>query len=37
MSNSIPGRVLLAIGETIGQPCSICRSRHGSEAQHACE
>jgi len=30
-------RALTAIGETIGQPCSICRSRHGSEVQHACE
>ena len=28
---------LTAIGETIGQPCSICRSRHGSEVRHACE
>ena len=32
-----PSQVLLAIGETIGQPCSICRSRHGSEVRHACE
>ena len=31
------GRALQAIGETIGQPCSICRSRHGSEVRHACE
>jgi hypothetical protein len=30
-------RALLAIGETIGQPCSICRSRHGSEVRHAAE
>lgn len=30
-------RALIAIGETIGQQCSICRSRHGSEVQHACE
>jgi len=30
-------RALTAIGETIGQQCSICRSRHGSEVQHACE
>jgi len=30
-------RALAAIAETIGQPCSICRSRHGSEVQHACE
>jgi len=30
-------RALAAIGETIGQPCSICRSRHGSEVVHACE
>jgi len=30
-------RALTAIGETIGQPCSICRSRHGSEVRHACE
>jgi len=30
-------RALTAIAETIGQPCSICRSRHGSEVQHACE
>jgi len=30
-------RTLTAIGETIGQPCSICRSRHGSEVRHACE
>jgi len=28
---------LIAIGETIGQQCSICRSRHGSEVRHACE
>lgn len=27
-------QVLLAIGETIGQQCSICRSRHGSEVRH---
>jgi len=32
-----PSQVLTAIGETIGQPCSICRSRHGSEVRHACE
>ena len=32
-----PSQVLLAIGETVGQPCSICRSRHGSEVRHACE
>ena len=32
-----PSQVLLAIGETIGQPCSICRSRHGSEVRHAAE
>jgi len=32
-----PSRALTAIGETIGQPCSICRSRHGSEVRHACE
>ena len=30
-------RALTAIGETIGQPCSICRRRHGSEVQHAAE
>ena len=30
-------RALTAIGETIGQQCSICRSRHGAEVQHACE
>jgi len=30
-------RALIAIGETIGQLCSICRSRHGSEVRHACE
>ena len=30
-------RALTAIGETIGQPCSICRSRHGSDVLHACE
>jgi len=30
-------RALTAIGETIGQQCSICRSRHGSEVQHVCE
>lgn len=30
-------RALLAIGETIGEQCSICRSRHGSEVRHACE
>lgn len=30
-------RALTAIGETIGDPCSICRSRHGSEVCHACE
>ena len=30
-------RALTAIGETIGQPCSICRSRHGSEVRHASE
>jgi len=30
-------RALTAIGETIGRQCSICRSRHGSEVQHACE
>lgn len=30
-----PSQVLQAIGETIGQPCSICRSRHGSEVRHA--
>jgi hypothetical protein len=30
-------RALTAIGETIGQPCSICRSRHGSEVRHALE
>ena len=30
-------QVLLAIGETIGDTCSICRSRHGSEVRHACE
>lgn len=32
-----PSQVLLAIGETIGQPCSFCRSRHGSEVRHAAE
>lgn len=32
-----PRQVLLAIAETIGNECSICRSRHGSEVQHACE
>ena len=26
-----------ALGESIGQQCSICRSRHGSEVRHACE
>ena len=30
-------RALTAIGETIGQPCSICRGRHGSEVRHAAE
>jgi hypothetical protein len=30
-------RALIAIGETIGQPCSICRSRHGSEVRRAAE
>jgi hypothetical protein len=30
-----PSQVLQAIGETIGQPCSICRSRHGSDVRHA--
>jgi hypothetical protein len=30
-------RALTAIGETIGQQCSICRRRHGSEVRHACE
>jgi hypothetical protein len=30
-------RALTAIGEIIGQQCSICRSRHGSEVRHACE
>ena len=30
-------RALTAIGETIGQPCSICRSRHGSEVRHHAE
>lgn len=30
-------RALTAIGETIGQQCSICRSRHGSEVRHAAE
>jgi len=30
-------RALTAIGETIWQPCSICRSRHGSEVRHVCE
>ena len=30
-------RALTAIGETIGQPCSVCRSRHGSEVRHAAE
>ena len=32
-----PGQVLHAIGETIGQQCSICRSRHGSEVRHHAE
>ena len=32
-----PRQVLLAIAETIGNECSICRSRHGSEVRHACE
>jgi len=32
-----PSQVLQAIGETIGQPCSVCRSRHGSEVRHAAE
>ena len=32
-----PSQVLQAIGETIGQPCSICRRRHGSEVRHAAE
>ena len=32
-----PSQVLLAIGETIGDQCSICRGRHGSEVQHAAE
>lgn len=32
-----PRQALLAIAETIGNECSICRSRHGSEVQHACE
>lgn len=30
-------RALTAIAETIGNECSICRSWHGSEVQHACE
>jgi hypothetical protein len=30
-------RALIAIGETIGQQCSICRSRHGSEVRHHAE
>jgi len=30
-------RALTAIGETIGQQCSICRSRHGSDVRHAAE
>jgi len=30
-------RALTAIGETIGDSCSICRSRHGSEVRHASE
>jgi hypothetical protein len=30
-------RALTAIGETIGQQCSICRSRHGSEVRHHAE
>ena len=32
-----PRQVLLAIAETIGNECSICRSRHGAEVQHAAE
>jgi hypothetical protein len=32
-----PSQVLLAISETIGQSCSVCRSRHGSEVHHAAE
>lgn len=30
-------RALTAIAETVGNECSICRSRHGPEVQHACE
>ena len=30
-------RALTAICETIGQQCSICRSRHGSEVRHHAE
>ena len=32
-----PRQVLLAIAETIGNECSICRNRHGSEVRHASE
>ena len=32
-----PGQVLTAVSETIGEQCSICRSRHGSEVRHAAE
>jgi hypothetical protein len=32
-----PRQVLLAIAETIGNECSFCRRRHGSEIQHAAE
>lgn len=30
-------RALTAIIETIGPECSVCRRRHGTEAQHAAE
>ena len=30
-------RTLTAIAETFAVECSICRRRHGSEVQHACE
>jgi hypothetical protein len=32
-----PRQVLIAIAETIGNECSFCRRRHGSEIQHAAE
>jgi hypothetical protein len=33
----LPIGLLAFLWLTIGQPCSICRSRHGSEVRHAAE